>query len=784
MLRENPGFTLVVVLTLALGIGANTAIFSVVNAVLLKSLPYPEPGRLVQLCMDMPSGERRTVLGSSGFVALRTQSDSFTHLAAYAGGDTTLRGSEQADRVLCAGVTADFFPLLGIQPTLGRNFAAEEDAPGGPRAAILGYALWQSRFGGDRGILGRPIILGEQSCTVVGVLGPTFHFPQPFQVWTPLSLGPSGSGGQRLLQAIGRLKPGVTLSQAQAELRTIAQREQSPRPDQAPVVSLVPLHEYIAGNVKRALLVLLGAVGFVLLIACANVANLLLARAATRQKEMAVRAALGAGRRRVVRQLLTESVLLAIAGGGLGLLFAFWGADALGRLTAALPTLHGIRIDTWVLAFTLGLSLLAGLAFGLAPAFQVSRTDVNVALKEGSPSGTGGHRQHLRHLLVVSQMALALVLLIGGGLLVRSFSRLREVQPGFRAEGVLTLQMTLMGENSRKGPPRANFIAQVIERLNALPGVQAAAATDALPLTHFAKNTAAFVEGRPVPPPEQWTEVSLTTVTLDYFKVMGIVLREGRAFTPQDAQGGTGVVIINEAFEKHCFPGESAIGKRLSMNSPSEGPWLTVVGVVGNIRQRGLESDVTLEAYHPEIEKAGGAMSFVIRTTGAPTSLASAARAAVAQVDRNQPVHNVMSMEERLSNTMTPRRLNLVLLGSFGAVALILATVGIYAVISYAVTQRTREIGLRMALGAQRHDVLRIVVQHGMTLTFLGVVIGLAGSFALTRVLSSLLYEVSPTDPATLIAVTVLLISVSLLACWLPACRAARIDPMVALRHE
>lgn len=523
MLLKNPGFTGVAVLTLALGIGANTAIFSVVNAVLLKPLPYPEPGQLVQLRKETPSGNRHTMIGSSEFVEFRTQSRSFARIAAYAGGDMNLRGSEQADRIVCGEVTADFFPLLGLQPMLGRNFTDEEDMPNGSRAAILGYALWQSRFGGDRSVLGRPIILNERSYTVVGVLGPTFHFPEPFQLWTPLALGPTGTG---------------------------------------------------------------------------------------------------------------------------------------------------IRL------------------------------------------------------------------------------------------------------------------VQVIERLNALPGVQAAAATDSLPLTHFSRMTTAHVEGRPPQGWDQQTPVSMAAVTADYFKVMGIPLREGRAFTSQDAHGGAGVVIVNEAFEKHYFPGESAMGKRVRMESRREAPWLTVVGVVGNVRQRGLESEVTLEAYHPEMKGAGGLLSFVIRTTGAPTSLASAARAAMAEVDRNQPVYNVMSMEQRLANAMTPRRLNMILLGSFAAVALILAAVGIYGVMSYAVTQRTREIGMRMALGAQRSDVLRIVVRHGMVLTLLGIMIGLVGSFTMTRLLSALLYEVTPTDPATFSGVTLLLVAVALLACWLPARRAAKIDPMAALRYE
>jgi putative ABC transport system permease protein len=504
---------------------------------------------------------------------------------------------------------------------------------------------------------------------------------------------------------------------------------------------------------------------------------------------MAVRAALGAGRLRVARQLLTESVLLSLAGGGLGLLVAFWGVQALGQWSdASLPAMHGIGIDAWVLAFTLGVSVITGLVFGLAPAVQAWRTDVNAALKEEGRGDTGGHRNRLRRLLVVSEVAMALVLLVGAGLLIKSFSRLLEVNPGFRTDGVLTFQVTLTGGKS--SPQKVNFIEQIVERLQALPGVQAAAATDSLPLTQFERITPAEIEGRP---PIDWSKVkpgevrpvSRPTVTLDYFNAMGIQVKNGRAFTSQDARPAAGVVIVNEAFEKHHFPSQSAVGKRIHLLGSSAGAtWLTVVGVVNDVRQSGLAGDVTLEVYTPVLEDAGDAMSFVIRTAGAPTSLASAARAAVAQVDRNQPVHNVMSMEERLANTMTSRRLNVILLGSFAAVALLLASVGIHGVMSYLVTQRRREIGLRMALGAQRTDVLRLVVQRGMTLTGLGLAVGWIGSFAMTRFISSLLYEVSPTDPLTFVLVSLVLTGTALLACYVPARRAARIDPIVALRCE
>src|SRR5437773_4540178 len=774
-LLKNPGFTAVAVLTLALGIGANTAIFSVVNAVLLRPLPYPKPGQLVQLRAGRP-GSPSTFIGSATFVEVKAQSQSLARIAAYSGGDMTLTGAGLAERIVSGAVTADFFPLLGVQPAVGRNFTQEEDTPNGPRATILGHGLWQSRFGGDPDVLGRTITLNQQSYTVVGILPARFQYPESFQLWIPLALGETGAGGMRLLtdaggmrflKAIARLKPGVTLQQAQTELRTIAQRIRPRGPtatrggipgprggDGEGVLTLIGLHEQVVGDVKGPLLVLLGAVAFLLLIACANVANLLLARAAARQREMAGRAALGAGRLRVARQLLTESVLLSLAGGGLGLLLAFWGVQTLGQWSeASLPAMDGIGIEAWVLAFTLGVSVVTGLLFGLAPAFQVSRTDVNAALKQESRSDTGGHRHRLRHLLVVSEVALALVLLIGAGLLIKSFSRLNEVDPGFRTKGVLTFQVTLTGEKS--SPQKVNFIEQIVERLRALPGVQAAAATDSLPLTQFNRITVAEVEGRPpidfsrVHKPGEVTPVSRPTVTLDYFNAMGIPLRNGRAFTSQDARPAAGVVIVTEAFEKHHFPGQSAVGKRIRMRSSAEAPWQTVIGVVSDVRRGGLAKDVVPEVYSPELDDAGDALSFVIRVAAEPAHLISAVRATVAEVEPNQALHNVMTMEQRLANITTSRRLNTVLLGSFAAVALLLAVVGIYGVMSYAVTQRRREIGVRMALGAQKSDVLGLLVGDGLRLTLAGVVIGLIGALALTRYLSNLLYSVKATDPLT-----------------------------------
>lgn len=813
-LLKNPGFTAVVVLTLALGIGANTAIFSVVNAVLLRPLPYPKPGQLVQLGTDR-SGDLNIVVGSSTFLEVKAQSRSLARIAAYSGGDMILTGAGTAERIVSGAVTADFFPLLGILPAMGRNFTPEEDKPNGRKAVILGHGLWQSRFGGDPSMLGRTITLNEQSYAVVGILPAGFQYPEPFQLWTPLALGETGAGGGGtfgkfgegvwLLKAIARLKPGVTLEQAQTELQTIAQRVQPNGPTATrgrgedgeggpgeSALTLVGLHEQVVGEVKGPLLVLLGAVALVLLIACANVGNLLLARAAARQKEMAVRAALGAGRLRVVRQLLTEGVILSLAGGGLGLLLAFLGVQALGHWSASsrLPAMHGIGIDAWVLAFTFGVSVITGLAFGLAPAFQTWRTDVNAALKEEHRSDTGGQRNRLRQFLVVSELALALVLLIGAGLLLKSFSRLMEVNPGFRADGVLTFQAALT--EGKSSAQKINFIRRVIERLRALPGVQAAAATDSLPLTPFTRISLAEIDGRPPIDVNKLRRgelkvrpASRPTVTHDYFNAMGIPVKKGRAFTPQDARPTAGVVIVNEAFEKHHFPGESAVGKRIHLLGGTAGAhWQTVVGVVGDVRQSGLAGDVMLEVFNPVLDDVEDGTSFVIRTSGEPAQIISAVRAVMAEIEPNQPIHNVMTMEQRLANATTSRRLSIVLLGSFAAVALLLAVVGIYGVMSHAVTQRRREIGVRMALGAQKSEVLGLIICGGLRLTLMGIAMGLAGAYALTRYLSSQLYSVKATDPLTFAVIPLILAAVALVACWVPARRASRVDPMMALRNE
>ena len=870
MLRRSPGFTAVAVLALALGIGANSAIFSAVNAVLLRPLPYPDPGQLVQIKkeealpagMDLIGGGE--FVGGLEFLEWRERNSVFSRIAAYSGSEASLTGVDEAERIVVGQVSADFFPLLGIQPALGRSFLPEEDRPGSHRVVILSHGIWQRRFGGDADVIGRTVTLNDESHTVVGVLPPTFQFPEPFEMWAPLALNESveRSGTQMsLVRVIARLKPGIALERARADLDAIARQarqgsreaagdapmhgDQSNAPSrtEAPPAArgdtlqqfnselpaqgseermvaipfpgppgdrdpqgaarttgdeggpprllggsgrlqVVTLREQLVANARLTLLVLLGAVAFLLLIACANVANLLLARAVTRKKEIAVRVALGASRGRVVRQLLTESVLLSLLGGLVGILLAVWGVGILQNSgVATLPHMQEIRIDGYVLGFTALISLVNGLVFGLAPALQASRHDVGEALKEGSYGSTGGlRRERLRSLLVVSEVALALVLLIGAGLMVKSFLRLQSVDPGFRPEGLLTMQITL--SESRYGPQQqADFLKQLLQRLESLPGVQSVGATDHLPLTDYSLVTSVAIEGHPPPVFGKDPPASVASVSADYFRAMGIPLKRGRAFTDRDTKEAPGVVLVNEAFARRHFAGEDPIGRRIS-GGAAEGNWLTIVGVVGDVRQKGLDGEPEAEIYRPFSQGGSPLLSVVVRTAGDPMSLAAAARSQVRALDRDQPVHSMMTMQQRLADSMAPRRSSMLLLGIFAALALLLAAFGIYGVISYSVTQRTHEIGIRMALGAQREDVFRLIVGQGMILVSIGVAMGLAGAFAVTRVLSGLLYEVSVTDPAIFVGIALLLAGVALLASYIPARRAMKVDPLAALRYE
>lgn len=797
MLWKNPGFTLVAVLTLALGIGANTAIFSVVYAALLRPLPYPDAGQLVQVkkesspaWFEMIGGGE--IVSGGEFLEWRDHNQVFSRLAAYGGGEANLTGMNEAERIAVGRVSADFFPLLGIQPAIGRSFIPEEDRPSGEHVVVLGHGIWQSRFGGDALVVRRTLTLDDKSHTIIGVLPPTFHFPEPYEMWVPLALdeGAVRAGKQlTLLRTIARLEPGVTMEAARADLNAITRAAggDRPPPSSGGRVQVITLREQFVGAARLMLLVLLAAVGFLLLIACANVANLLLARAAVRRREIAVRLALGASRWRIVRQLLTESTLLSLLGAAAGALVAVWGVGAMRTMGVAdLASVQDIGVDAPVLGFTLLISLANGLLFGLAPALQASRPEVSEWLKEGAATTSGGRaRQRLRSLLVISEIALSLVLLIGAGLIVRSFVRLLSVDPGFRPEGALTMQITL-SESRYDGQRRAEFFRQLLERLGGLPDVRAVGAIDRLPLGNYSASIAAGVdiEGAPQHVSGKQLPIAIAAVAGDYFRAMGIQLKRGRAFNEHDdATAAQPVVIVNETFAEQYFGSADPVGKRVSGFGP-DGEWLTIVGVVGDVRQKGLDREPEAEIYWPYSRAGGGRMSVVLRTEGDPRSLVATARAAVRALDPHQPVHGVMTMEQRLAGSYAPRRSSMLLLGIFAVLALMLAAVGIYGVMSYAVAQRTHEIGIRMALGARAGDVLKLVVVHGLVLTLTGAVIGLTAALGLTKLMSSMLYEVSATDPLTFVLTATLLVVVALLACYLPARRATKVDPLVALRYE
>jgi putative ABC transport system permease protein len=787
MLIKQPGFTTVAVLTIALGIGANSAIFSVVNSVLLRPLSFPEPERLIKIWETFLPGGQGTV-SVPNLKDWREQNEAFTQIAAYQTAGFNLKGEENPERVVGSTVSADFFEVLGVPPHFGRTFQQGEDEPGRNRIVVLSYSLWQRNFGGDPGIVGKDILLGGENYRVVGVMPPHFRFPSRLtELWVPLDVPTSyASRGNHFLLTLGRLKPGVSLEQAREQMVTIARRLEQQYPDNQAgrSVKLIPLQEEVVQNVRPALLVLLGAVGFVLLIACVNVANLLLARGAARRREIAIRTALGAGRGRLVRQLLTESVLLAVIGGVVGLGLGKLGVNLLITLASSyLPRASEVGLDSRVVGFTLLLSVLTGIIFGLAPAVQSARADVQSALKDGSNTGASSQQNWLRGALVVAEVSAAMVLLVGAGLLIKSFVRLQQMDAGLRPDNVITLGINLPQAKYSTSQAIDNFYQQLIDRVSSLPGVQTAGIINLLPLQQWGTNGDIHIEGDPPYPPGQAPLAELRIVSPDYFRALSIPLIAGRFFNAQDQEHSERVVIINQALARRYIPNKDPIGKRLGRGGDT---WMTIVGVVADVNQSGLTQDSRPEIYTPYTQTADFKrnVSVVVRASSEPTALISSIRNEVRNLDRNQPIYNVKTMETVISESISDRRLNMLLLGIFAAVALTLAVIGIYSVMSYVVTQSTREIGIRMALGAQTSDVLKLVIGQGIVLALVGVGLGLGGAFALTRLMSSMLYGVTTTDPLTFIGVSALLMLIAVLACYLPARRATKVHPMVALRYE
>lgn len=785
MLLKKPGFTLIAIMTLALGIGANTAIFSVVNAVILRPLPYAEPERIVRMYGKFSQGNQAAT-SPPDFLDYRAQNRTFEEFAAVMSSSFNLTGGAEPERIIGADVTTNFFQTLGIKTIQGRNFAPEEEQVGSAQVAIISEGLWQRRFGGDAGVIGKPLLLDGRSYTVIGVAPNMGRIPEETEVWRPLTFDRPNMKVRRFhfLRAYGRLKPGVTLAQAQADVDAIAIGLERHYPDSNTSwrLRMVSLRDELLGDVRTPLYVLLGAVAFVLLIACANVANLLLARAASRQKEIAIRSAMGAGRLRIVRQLLTESVLLSLAGGAIGLLLAVWGTEALVKLAAdSIPRANGISVDNRVLGFTMLLSLLTGAIFGLVPALQASRPDFNEALKDGSKGmSTGTRHSRTRSALVVAEIALALVLLVGAGLLIQSFRRLQEVDLGFDPRNVLTMRLFLPESKYSTAGQSQLFLDQVLQRVAALPGVQAVGTTTQLPM-RGGGDTYFTIEGRPFKNPNQRVTAFNPEISHDYLRAMGIPLIKGRTFTGQETKETPRVVIINEAFARTHFPNEDPLGKRLIIDDGQPLP-CEIIGVARDIKQFSLASQSSPTMYMPSIETARATL--VVRTSGDPLAMASAVRQAVQAVDKDQPVANIQSMEQILVASVAQPRFRTLLLGVFALVALGLAAIGIYGVMSYTVAQRTHEIGIRMALGAQGSDVLRLVVKQGMALALGGVVVGVGAALALTHLLTRLLFNISATDPLTFALIALLLTAIALLACWIPARRATKVDPMTALRCD
>ena len=792
MLARNRSFAVVAILTLALGIGANTAIFSVVDTVLLRPLPFKDPSRLVWATERFSATHGAATVISPDFTGWKDRNQVFQQIGAFGGGEgANLTGVGEPTRVSVANVTTGLFPMLGVRPIAGRTFLPAEGKQGQNHVALLNEALWRGRFGADLHALGKTIRLDDVAHTVVGIMPANSRYPGA-DIWTPLALDADvfspHSPRWNILTVIARLKPGVNIGRAQSDLQLITQQMDREYPPQAAPfraherVEVIPLHALLVQNVRSLLLILLGVVGFVLLIACANVANLLLSRGVLREKEMAVRAALGARRLRLIRQLLTESSLLAAAGGVLGLLAGLWGTKILAQLIPSdlSPDIH---LDLRVLVFSAAVALLAVLVFGLVPAFVASRTDVSEALKEGGLQADAGPAAHrLRVLMAAGEIALSLILLAGAGLLARSFLRLTEVELGFDPHGLLIATvdrpLTMAFDSQR----HATFFHDALERIRSLHGVEDVALTTHSPLGHFNNATLMLrIRGADNFRPPQ--PISISAISPDYFRVMRIRLLKGRAFAEGDAPGAQSVAIMNESLARMVFKAGDPLGQHISFGPPPA-PWSEVVGVVADTRDSALEQEPVPEIYVPYLQQPSFSMSFVLRTTDSPQALVRPVREAIEGIDMNQPLSEAMTLDEVIASSMAPRRFQMLLLGLFALLALFLAAVGIYGVVSYSCSQRVHEFGIRIALGAERRDLLRIVIRQGAKLAVMGVCIGIGGALVVTRFLSSMLYGVKPTDPLTLVGVSLILTAVALLASYIPARRATEVDPMVALRYE
>jgi predicted permease len=800
-LLKRPGFSLIAVLTLALGIGANTAIFSVVNATLLRPLPFKDPDRVVILWGVLPKLNAYTLPNSApNFLEQKARSQTFERLAVFRSWSWQLTGGSEPELLRGARVSAEFFDAVGAGPILGRTFTPEEDVENHALVAVISHGLWQRHFGGHRDVIGKTISLTGQNATVIGVMPEGFQFPGGANmipglqfalqndVWIPIRFTQQERErqGNLNLATIGRLKPGVSVAQAETEINAI--EKELPLGTIGFTFSALPLHQQMVGTIRKPLLVLLATVALVLLIACANIANLLLARATSRQKEIAIRAALGASRRRIIGQLLTESLLLSVAGGAIGLLLAIWGNSLLVSLIPRdVPRISEVGIDPRILLFTLAISIVTGLIFGLVPALQASRFDLNQSLKDGV-RGTSGGTSHnrLRGLLVVSEVAMALVLLIGAALLMKSFVRLLDVKPGFNPEQVLTLEVQLPNvapSRYERREEQAAFFQQLMTRLQALPGVENAGGVLSLPLSGASEGTDLILEGQESADANgKRPNADYTIVTPEYFTTLQIPLLQGRYFTAQDKAEAPLAIIVNDTLAARVWPGENPLGKRFRVGF--EEKQREVVGVVGTIKQTTLDSEARSAMYLPHLQSPTPGLTLLVRTRGEPLSMAAAVRQEVRALDKDVPVTQVQTMEKVLGASVAQPRFSMLLVGLFAVLALVLSAVGIYGVMAYAVSRRAHEIGVRMALGAGANQVLKLVIKDGMTLAFAGIAVGLLGAFALTRLMASLLFGIGAKDPLTFVSVAAFLAFVAFIACYIPARRATKVDPLIALRNE